>query len=616
MRDGVRLAVDLHLPEGAVPAGGRPAILRQTRYYRALEPGAVLARLGLPFPFDVYRPTRRLFLEAGYAVVEVDVRGSGASGGTQPYPWTPDEIRDGAEVVDWIVGQEWSSGRVGSIGVSYDGTCAEHLLALRHPAVRAIIPMFSLFDAYADVGFPGGIHLSWFTDVWARLNMLLDHGRFDEAMAHALWACGRSALLAPQRGPRTMDRVLGAMALAGRPAFSRMVRAITWPLQRGVRRVDGDDGRLIAAAVAEHAANLSVHELACEVVHRDDTLFAGGPTPIGIDGLSPHRAHERAGGPLEGTATFSVSGWRDGGYPAAAIRRWLRWPGPRNRLTIGPWVHGGLMTVRPFAGAIPSTFDFPATALEFFDEHLRDRPANGKPVNYYTMVEGRWKTASAWPPPEFAPAPLWIGADGALSGRRGEAGAEHPHPVDRTHGTGERSRWRSLTGLVPGDYPDRAARGRKLLVYESAPLAHDLEVTGHPLAVLFAAWDGARDGQVFVYLEDADGDGRVAYVTEGQLRALHRRTRGEDLVPGLPGRTFLSADAAALGDGEIAELAVPLLPISWLFRAGHRVRLAIAGADADHFTLPDASAQVMRVFAGPRHPSRIELPVSRPLTDL
>ncbi len=178
--------------------------------------------------------------------------------------------------------------------------------------------------------------------------------------------------------------------------------------------------------------------------------------------------------------------------------------------------------------------------------------------------------------------------------REQEADGDDTLRVDASTGTGERSRWRSLLSLVPGDYPDRARRDRELLCYDSAPLDRDVEVTGHPRVAIFARWHGTDDGQLFAYLEDVAPDGRVAYVTEGQLRALQRAG------------TFRRADAAPLADGELAEIAFELLPISWLFRRGHRIRLALAGGDADHFTRP-----VPCTLGVKRAGSRIELPVVR-----
>lgn len=51
------------------------------------------------------------FLAAGYAVVSIDVRGTGASFGRWRAPWTPEERADSREVVDWISHQPWSNGQ-------------------------------------------------------------------------------------------------------------------------------------------------------------------------------------------------------------------------------------------------------------------------------------------------------------------------------------------------------------------------------------------------------------------------------------------------------------------------------------------------------------------------
>jgi len=61
--------------------------------------------------------------QQGYAELLVDARGSGASFGSRRIEWSPEEITDYGEIVDWMVEQPWSNGRVGAFGVSYDGTC-------------------------------------------------------------------------------------------------------------------------------------------------------------------------------------------------------------------------------------------------------------------------------------------------------------------------------------------------------------------------------------------------------------------------------------------------------------------------------------------------------------
>ena len=103
------------------------------------------------------------------------------------------------------------------------------------------------------------------------------------------------------------------------------------------------------------------------------------------------------------------------------------------------------------------------------------------------------------------------------------------------------------------------------------------------------------------------------YVGEGQLRLLHRAVSPEDppyVVHG-PYHTYADADARPMEPGRVEEVAFELLPVSVLFRAGHRIRLALAGADADTFAdlVPAGDVLELTVERGPSFPSRIELPV-------
>ena len=102
----------------------------------------------------------------------------------------------------------------------------------------------------------------------------------------------------------------------------------------------------------------------------------------------------------------------------------------------------------------------------------------------------------------------------------------------------------------------------------------------------------------------------MRYVTEGQLRLIHRKV-GTSPVQGdpVPLHSYLRADGRPLVPGEIAEVEFDLLPTSFLFRAGHAIRLAIAGADAASFVAPLlTSPLVYEVHRGGPHPSRLDLP--------
>jgi len=98
-RDGTRLAADVHLPAGRTTGQRLPALLELTRYWRSSEDPTSFA------PNPALSPLDRHFLQNGYAVVKVDVRGSGASFGSRPVEYGDQEVEDGYDVVQWW----WSS---------------------------------------------------------------------------------------------------------------------------------------------------------------------------------------------------------------------------------------------------------------------------------------------------------------------------------------------------------------------------------------------------------------------------------------------------------------------------------------------------------------------------
>ncbi len=561
MRDGVPIAVDLYLPADAGEGARVPAILRMTRYWRAARFRALVRPL-LDGPSEL----AQRFLDSGYAWLDIDVRGSGASGGVQASLWSDDEVRDGAEIVDWVVRQPWASGLVGALGDSYDGTAAELLLANRHPAVRAVAPRFSLFDGYTDIGYPGGVHLGWFTETWGRFNDAIDRGALFSAFP--AWV----------------------------PIFIS-----------GPRPVDGPDGtRGVREAQRAHLANFDVHSQALATPFRDDLAPELG---LRTEDWSPYGVRRDA---IEasGAAVYSSSGWLDGAYAHAAIKRFRTLSNPGQRLLLGPWNHGGDQYFEPLAKTRASEFDHAAELLEFFNLHLKgiageDRP----PVRWFTTGEKRWKHASSWPPPARATR-LYLGADSRLEFAPGsEPPGSDVYATDPDSGSGETSRWRGLAVPTFTEYPDRASRDRRLRVYETAPLEGDLEVTGHPIVHLTVRCD-ARDGALFAYLEDVDARGKVGYVSEGMLRAVHRRVRPADESPyalSVPYHSFARSDAAPLVPGEPAELVFDLQPISHLWRRGHRIRLALAGADRDQFANPPGPPPTWLFERGAA--SWLELPV-------
>jgi putative CocE/NonD family hydrolase len=141
MRDGVRLKYSLDLP---ATGSTHPVALIYDVY--AESAGALQGN-------DVR--IANALLDDGFAVLGVNVRGTGCSEGTFDMR-SPTESLDGAEVVEWAADQSWSTGRVGMFGLSYPGLSQPRIAALRPHGLAAIAPFQIVDDVYRDVGYPGG----------------------------------------------------------------------------------------------------------------------------------------------------------------------------------------------------------------------------------------------------------------------------------------------------------------------------------------------------------------------------------------------------------------------------------------------------------------------------
>ncbi|HEX8179880.1 MAG TPA: CocE/NonD family hydrolase [Pyrinomonadaceae bacterium] len=541
MHDGVRVAITVCLPQGLAPDARIPALVHLTRYWRA-QAGQNVGGV------------EKFYVTHGYAVVLVDARGTGASFGVWTMPWSPAEIADAGEVVDWIVAQPWSSGRVGAYGNSYSANAALLLAVPNRAAVKAIIARHYEFDEFTDVPFPGGIMNEWLVRTWNEGNRQLD----------------------------------------------------TSP---GVRPVDEDtEQKLLQAAQREHTANMDVYKSAQSVTFRDDRGFGGT-----IDDFSVHahrREIERAG-----TVLNTWGGWFDAGTADAVIKTFLTFSNPQ-RAIIGPWNHGASQNADPYLAPNSPRLFLTQEWLRFFDHYLKGIETDLKPARvlfYYTMGAERWRTTTRWPVAGTTPTRFYLAADKLLAPSAPQAanGAD-TYQVDFEVTTGEQNRWHTQLG-GPVKYPDRAAADERLLTYTTQPLAADMEITGYPVIDLFVT-STHTDGNFFVYLEDVDEQGHVTYLTEGQLRALHRKiskARPPYNSP-VPYHSFKRADAQPLVPGATAELRFGLLPTSVLIRRGHRLRVAIAGHDKSAFArVPADGTPTINVARNRRYASAIELPVVR-----
>jgi len=576
MRDGVNIAVDVWLPETIRPKEQVPTIIEATRYWRALD--LVYGTLERDRNYEKASRANAM----GYAMAFVDARGSGASEGTRPYEMTVEEINDYAEVIDWIVSQPWSSGKVATFGISYSGNTAEVIPATQHPAVAAAAPIFQDFNWIEYLIMPGGVKLDFFLEDWGELIAALD--RNDICAAEDL-----------------------------EPVQCSRVKQFV----RGVKPVDGDPfGIFLERAIDQHAMNIKVHEAMDDWDFHDD--------PMGPLGITDAYSRANPSGYTDlleaaGTPLFVRVGWLDAATTNGALSRYNTVSNPQH-VIIGPWSHGGRHDTDPFNP--PNEPVYPPLEMQvfemvtFFNRYMkRDEPRPiESSIKYYTLGSGEWNTTETWPPDGYDDVTWYFQNDGALNttAPNTKVGSDH-YTIDFTATTGMDNRWRTNAGGYDVVYPDRRHEDEKLLTYTSAPLERDTVVTGTPVVTLHVR-STHEDGAFFVYLEDVAPDGRVTYVTEGQLRGVCRALAEEEpaFAKFGPHRTFLRDDAKPLVPGEVAELRFELWATSVEFKQGHRIRVAIAGADKDNFArYPEEGAPAITVERNAVYPSHIVLPTEQ-----
>jgi predicted acyl esterase len=116
-------------------------------------------------------PDPEVWVQDGYAVIRVDARGSGKSPGRLD-PFSPREIRDLYNAIEWAAARPWSNGRVGLAGISYYAMIQWGVAAQRPPHLAAIAPWEGAHEAYRDVSRHGGILSNVFPTQWAKRQLI------------------------------------------------------------------------------------------------------------------------------------------------------------------------------------------------------------------------------------------------------------------------------------------------------------------------------------------------------------------------------------------------------------------------------------------------------------
>jgi predicted acyl esterase len=139
MKDGVRLAATLYMPDGAEPRDKFPALLDYLPYRK--DDGTAAS----DYPKNAY------FARRGYVGARVDIRGFGASEGRPTdREYSEQEQIDGEQVIHWLAAQPWSNGKVGMYGISWGGFNAIQMAMRNPPELKAIIAADATEELFHD----------------------------------------------------------------------------------------------------------------------------------------------------------------------------------------------------------------------------------------------------------------------------------------------------------------------------------------------------------------------------------------------------------------------------------------------------------------------------------
>lgn len=594
VRDGIRLATDVHLPDGAGPW---PVILERTPYGRD-EVSRSERTAADPRPIS-RSDMARYFAAHGFAVVFQDKRGRfGSEGRFVKY------LSDGAEGFDtcaWILQQPWCDGRICTIGLSYAAHTQAALGCLAPPGLVA-----QVLDS-------GG-----FANAWQ--GGIRTYGAFE--LKQATWA-HKQAILSPEAAA---DPVMRAALQSEdiRDWFARM------PWKPG-------------HSPLRHHPDYEAY-LFDQWTHGE---FGPFWQQLGIHAEGWYDRYAAAD-------CVHMSSWYDP-YTLTASRNYqgLKRAGRgTQRLILGPWTHGnrsetafGEVAFGPDAAIDSWAGDWRQYRLRHF-RHALDGTENPEPaVRVFVMGGGsgrrnadgrlehggRWLSLSDWPAPQTVFTAYHLHADGTLATAPPAHGApalaydvDPDHPVPTIGGNF--SSLEPVASAGPFDQVERPdffgcrapflplASRADVLVFQTPPLREPVQIAGPLEAVLYVATD-APDTDFTAKLIDVHPpsadypQGFAMPLTDGIVRL---RYVEDPTTPRL--RT----------PGEVVRAVITLFPTANLFLPGHRIRLDIASANFPKFDVnpqtgePEGAARRKRravntVFVDAARASQVTLPVL-PLT--
>lgn len=315
------------------------------------------------------------------------------------------------------------------------------------------------------------------------------------------------------------------------------------------------------------------------------------------------------------------------------------------RLIIGPWIHSSENL--SYAGEAQFTgdaaLDLTAFHLRWFDHWLKgvdNRVDREPPVRIYVMgggdahktpegrifVGGHWRDEQEWPLARSAATPYYLRANGVLSPDKPVEDQPITYQFDprnpvptlggniSSQGTlmfqGAADQRCRLDFWLCSDTKPLSARN-DVLVFQTPPLANDIEVTGRLVVKLWAS-SNALDTDftaklVDVYPPNADFPAGVDLnIADSIVRARYRNGLGR---------------AELLRPGQPYEFTIEMYPTSLVFKRGHRIRLDVSSSNFPRFDINPNTGEPLNnnrrsqlaentIYLDAKHPSQIILPVT------
>ena len=578
MSDGAELSADISFPSvnGVADLGKAYPVILSRSPYRDL--GMAVAP-----PHWAY-----FCAERGYVYVYCSVRGTGRSDGVfEPMAnegWGAScdgygGRTDGIDTLNWILAQPWCDGHVATTGKSYLGG-TQYLLHLSCDAPELVT---CVIDSPAVNSFGGS---------WVYQQDFLD-------TACALWWPFQMAM-----PPRHLD----LLPQAAQEGIQQDLEAMSDEAE------DADVEAFYAGLRARHSLrdipvvrHLDYYQRWLD--NRDNPAFFAYN-----DVLSRPHATER---PL-----LFHTGWFDlfsmnalEGFRQTVRQAPTEQAAQSHRLVVGAWGHTPNPQVRRFP---ESETDDRLMSMDWIEQQLRGQESpyfRDNPVSLFVMGENRWRGEQEWPLSDEQRTRLYLHSEGSANTLAGDGtlsaqAPEQAEPADRyAYDPADPVSFPGGIGVTCGGQCDQreAEQRQDVLTYTGEVLEEDVEVTGYVTARLYAA-TSAEDTDFFMRLLDVCPDGTVWNVVAGGRRGRYvreGRTRPVPLVP-----------------GEVYAYDVSLRATSYVFKAGHRIRVDVTSSDTLHAdvnpnayldlnscTAADYVVAEQRVLHDAEHASYVELPV-------